>query len=138
MRKGLKGPLVVAQSHWVATLDLYCPPRRPVLLAASHLLWCERGKGVMPLAEDNPSTHKYKNRVKAESSYTQLLSSYWISWLFSAMLYHTCYCCTCRSDICYPACSAPSARLQLAAPAVISSQSPPFDMLHAQGGASLQ
>ena len=74
----------------------------------------------MPLAEDNPSTHKYKNRVKEESSYTQLLSSYWISWLFSAMLYHTCYCYTCRSDICYPACSAPSARLQLAAPGLAS------------------
>ena len=89
MRKGLKGPLVVAQSHWVATLDLHCPPRRPVLLAASQ----DSFSGVKwgdAIAEDNPSTHKYKNRVKEESSYTQLLSSYWISWLFSAMLYHTC------------------------------------------------
>ena len=107
MRKGLKGPLVV--SGWQPWI---CQKACAVGCKPGQLLWCER--------EDNPSTHKYKNRVKEESSYTQLLSSYWISWLFSAMLYHTCYCCTCRSDICYPACSAPSARLQLAAPGLAS------------------
>ena len=81
MRKGLKGPLGGNPGSAL-------PPQKACLLAANQDS-CSGVKGGDAIREDNPSTHKHKNRVKEESSYTQLLSSYWISWLFSAMLYHT-------------------------------------------------
>ena len=92
----------------------------------------------MPLAEDNPSTHKYKNRVKEESSYTQLPGLAGFS-----LLCYTTRATAARADLIS---ATPHARhlvhasslLPLAWQAVISSQSPPFDMLHAQGGASLR
>ena len=95
----------------------------------------------MPLAEDNPSTHKYKNRVKEESSYTQLMSVTGLAG-FSVLCYITHATAAC-ADLISATPHAwhlmPASRLlPLAWQAVISSQSLPLYMLHAQGGASLR